>query len=150
MADFGRIVEPIPHLRLPLNRKIWLGGHTESGPIVPRARLYASGVLISRNDCLGFHAHGLGQKLCSHPITGSKGALELVDGPNGTILHKLGTIVTQYEIQSCAVQRSIDTHSDAFLVEGSEHNFLLMSLNDNELIAVDWSGKEIWKWKYHA
>ena len=150
MPEFGRVVEPLPRLRLPLDRKTWLGGHTESGPVVPRARLFADGVLISRNDSLGFHSHGLERELWSHPITGLNGALELIDGPGETVLYKLGTVVTQYEVQSGVIRRSIDTRSQAFLVACSQHNFLLMSLDDTALLAFDWSGNEIWRSDYQG
>src|SRR5438874_301682 len=96
--DFGPLVDPLPQLRLPLNRKAWIGGQTESGPDVPRAQPFSDGVLVRRNNSLACYSHGLQEKLWSHPVLGSSG---FVNGPAHTVLLKPETsIVTQYEART--------------------------------------------------
>ena len=148
--EFGPVVEPLPHLRLPLDRIAWMGGWTETGPEIPRVRPFESGVLIGRNNCLGFYTHGLEKELWSQNVPAQAGDLGIVTGPADSILHKLKTVVTQYELQTGTIKRSIETHSEASLVGSSEHNILLMSIDDRVLVAFDWSGKETWKWKYQG
>ena len=135
------LIDPLPHLRLPLKRITWISRQTEIGPDMPRAQPFADGVLVRRPESLACYSHGLKEELWSHRVPGATG---FVNGPANTILIKPETsVVTQYEMQTGAIRRSIETHSAALLVECSEHNFLLMSLEDNTLAAFDWSGSKV-------
>jgi hypothetical protein len=116
---------------------------------VPAAKPFPAGVLISRNNYLGFYSHDLQHEIWSHETPGSQGALGLVVGPEETILHKPeSSVVTQYEIKTGVVKRSWDCHSAATLVGASNHGFLLMSVADRALLAFDWSAKNVWTWKH--
>lgn len=144
---FGLAVDPLLRLRIPLTRTCWIGGQTPDDlPDVPRAHLIADGVLVRRPGSLGFYSSGLQKTVWMHTIAGSSGA---VPGPAETILIKPETsVVTQYEVRTGAIKRSVETRSAAILIGSTGHNFLLMSLNDKMLIAFDWSGKEVWRWQY--
>jgi outer membrane protein assembly factor BamB len=116
---------------------------------IPSALPFPTGVLISRNNYLGFFSHDLQQELWSYETPGAMGCLGLAAGPAQTILHKPKTsVVTQYEIKSGKIKRLVETHAQADLVDSSEHGFLLQSTEEDTLLAFDWSGKNIWKWKY--
>lgn len=144
---FGLAVDPLPRLRLPLTRTCWIGGQTPDNlPDVPRAHLIAEGVLVRRPGSLGVHSPGLQKVLWMHTIPGASGA---VPGPAETILIKPETsTITQYEVRTGAIRRSIETRSAAILIGSNERSFLLNSLDEKMLVAFDWSSQEAWRWQY--
>src|SRR5262249_21781340 len=124
---FGPVVDPPSQLKVPLKQIAWMEGPTEFD--IPAAHPFSTGVLISRNNYLGFYSHDLQKELWSHEVPGAMGSVGLMAGPAQTVLHKpKGSVVTQYEINSGKIRRTIETQTQADLVGSSEHGFLLHSL----------------------
>jgi len=151
MPDFGPKIEPLPHLRLPLNRKAWVGERTEASSVIPNVRLFRDGVLISGADYLEFYSHGLDRMLWRQEIAHDlQGPLNTQDGPNETVLVRIDSRILQYQLDSGRLMRSIDIPAETFPIASSAHNVLIMSLEEHALIAFDWSGKEVWRWGYEG
>jgi hypothetical protein len=132
-----------------LVRKIWIEGTTEFD--VPAAHVLRDGVLVSHNNYIGLYSHGLEHVRWFHEPPGARGSLGLFLGSSNSILHKPeGSVLTQYKVDTGAFVRSIETQAKDGLVGASDHNFLLMSIEEQTLMAFDWSGKLAWRWKYDA